>query len=162
AQPGRRQADRIYSLRLRHAASLPAAGERGGTSDARRGTWDPAHRPSRDPDPAPCLGGAARARCALARLATSRFAGIGYGGRVTVAAAQVTLEGRFAWVLVDQLSAQPGRGRSRPRAGGSYTCTPANCCRGPLGVRRSTLDRVADLVSSARADEPHHEVEDEP
>src|SRR6266571_3977446 len=33
---------------------------------------------------------------------------------------------------------------------------------GPLGVRRSTLDRVADLVSGARADEPHHEVEDEP
>ena len=33
---------------------------------------------------------------------------------------------------------------------------------GPLGVRRSTLDRVADLVRSARADEPHHEVEDEP
>ena len=38
---------------------------------------------------------------ARVRLATPRFAGIGYGGRVTVAAAQVTLEGRFAWVLVD-------------------------------------------------------------
>jgi len=38
---------------------------------------------------------------ARVRLATPRFAGVGYGGRVTVAAAQVTLEGRFAWVLVD-------------------------------------------------------------
>ena len=38
---------------------------------------------------------------ARVRLATPRFAGIGYGGRVTVAAAAVTLEGRFAWVLVD-------------------------------------------------------------
>ena len=38
---------------------------------------------------------------ARVRLATPRFAGIGYGGRVTVAAASVTLEGRFAWVLVD-------------------------------------------------------------
>src|SRR5262245_28096772 len=35
------------------------------------------------------------------RLAAPRFAGIGYGGRVTVATANVTLEGRFAWVLVD-------------------------------------------------------------
>src|SRR6059036_757353 len=48
AQPGRRQADRIHGLRLRHAASLPAAGERCGTSDARRGDWDPAHRTPRD------------------------------------------------------------------------------------------------------------------
>ena len=38
---------------------------------------------------------------ARVRLGTPRFAGIGYGGRVTVAAAAVTLEGRFAWVLVD-------------------------------------------------------------
>ena len=38
---------------------------------------------------------------ARVRLATPRFAGVGYGGRVTVAAAAVTLEGRFAWVLVD-------------------------------------------------------------
>jgi hypothetical protein len=38
---------------------------------------------------------------ARVRLATPRFAGVGYGGRVTVAAATVTLEGRFAWVLVD-------------------------------------------------------------
>ena len=38
---------------------------------------------------------------ARVRLATPRFAGIGYGGRGTVAAAAVTLEGRFAWVLVD-------------------------------------------------------------
>ena len=38
---------------------------------------------------------------ARARLAAPRFAGIGYGGRVTVAAATVTIAGRFAWVLVD-------------------------------------------------------------
>lgn len=38
---------------------------------------------------------------ARVRLAPPRFAGIGYGGRVTVAAVTVTLEGRFAWVLVD-------------------------------------------------------------
>jgi len=30
-----------------------------------------------------------------------RFAGVGYGGRVTVAGVTVTLEGRFAWVLLD-------------------------------------------------------------
>ena len=35
------------------------------------------------------------------RLASPRFAGVGYGGRVTVATASVTLESRFAWVLVD-------------------------------------------------------------
>ncbi|MBI1967392.1 MAG: nuclear transport factor 2 family protein [Gemmatimonadetes bacterium] len=38
---------------------------------------------------------------ARVRLAAPRFAGIGYGGRVTVATATVTLEGRFAWVLMD-------------------------------------------------------------
>jgi hypothetical protein len=38
---------------------------------------------------------------ARTRLAAPRFAGVGYGGRVTVAAASVTLEGRFAWVMVD-------------------------------------------------------------
>ena len=30
-----------------------------------------------------------------------RFAGISDGGRVTIAAATVTLEGRFAWVMMD-------------------------------------------------------------
>ncbi|HEV8265850.1 MAG TPA: nuclear transport factor 2 family protein [Gemmatimonadales bacterium] len=38
---------------------------------------------------------------ARVRLATPRFAGISDGGRVTVAGANVTLAGRFAWVLVD-------------------------------------------------------------
>lgn len=38
---------------------------------------------------------------ARVRLAPPRFAGVGYGGRITVAAATVTLEGRFAWVMVD-------------------------------------------------------------
>jgi len=38
---------------------------------------------------------------ARVRLGTPRFAGVGSGGRITVAGAAVTLEGRFAWVLVD-------------------------------------------------------------
>lgn len=35
------------------------------------------------------------------RFAAPRFAGVSYGGRITVTAASVTLEGRFAWVMVD-------------------------------------------------------------
>jgi hypothetical protein len=48
---------------------------------------------------------------ARVRLTTPRFAGVGYGGRVTLAAATVTLEGRFAWVLVDYrwISAERGQ-----------------------------------------------------
>ena len=38
---------------------------------------------------------------ARTRFAAPRFAGVGYGGRVTVAASSVTLEGRFAWILAD-------------------------------------------------------------
>jgi hypothetical protein len=38
---------------------------------------------------------------AQTRLNAPRFAGVTYGGTVTVATASVTLEGRFAWVLVD-------------------------------------------------------------
>jgi len=38
---------------------------------------------------------------ARVRFAAPRFAGISYGGRVTIAAATVTVEGRFAWVMVD-------------------------------------------------------------
>jgi hypothetical protein len=38
---------------------------------------------------------------ARGRLAAPRFAGISYGGRVTVAAETVTIAGRFAWVMVD-------------------------------------------------------------
>lgn len=40
---------------------------------------------------------------AQVRLAapSPRFAGIANGGRVTIAGATVTLEGRFAWVLLD-------------------------------------------------------------
>lgn len=38
---------------------------------------------------------------ARARLAAPRLAGVGAGGRVTITAATVTLEGRFAWVLLD-------------------------------------------------------------
>jgi len=49
---------------------------------------------------------------ARVRLGTPRFAGIGYGGRVTVAAAAVTLEGRFAWVLVDYRWINAERGQA--------------------------------------------------
>jgi len=38
---------------------------------------------------------------AQVRLSAPRFAGVTYGGQVSVANAAVTLEGRFAWVLVD-------------------------------------------------------------
>ena len=38
---------------------------------------------------------------AQVRLNAPRFAGVSYGGHVSVATAAVTLEGRFAWVLVD-------------------------------------------------------------
>jgi hypothetical protein len=38
---------------------------------------------------------------ARVRLAAPRFAGVGLGGRVTVAAATVTLQGRMAWGVVD-------------------------------------------------------------
>jgi hypothetical protein len=35
------------------------------------------------------------------RVTAPRFAGVSYGGRVTIATASVTLEGPFAWVLLD-------------------------------------------------------------
>jgi SnoaL-like protein len=38
---------------------------------------------------------------ARARLAAPRFAGVSLGGRITVAGATVTVEGRFAWAIVD-------------------------------------------------------------
>ena len=38
---------------------------------------------------------------ARVRLGSPRFAGVGYGGRVTVATAAVTLHGTFAWAMVD-------------------------------------------------------------
>ena len=38
---------------------------------------------------------------ARTRIAAPRLAGVGPGGQVTVSAATVTLEGRFAWVLMD-------------------------------------------------------------
>jgi hypothetical protein len=38
---------------------------------------------------------------ARVRFAAPRFAGVGYGGRITIAGAAATLEGRFAWVVVD-------------------------------------------------------------
>jgi len=38
---------------------------------------------------------------ARVRLRTPRLAGVGYGGRISVASASATMEGRFAWVLLD-------------------------------------------------------------
>ena len=38
---------------------------------------------------------------ARVRLGHPRYAGVGYGGRVTVAAASVTLSGEFAWATLD-------------------------------------------------------------
>jgi hypothetical protein len=38
---------------------------------------------------------------ARVRLRTPRLAGVGYGGRITVASVSATMEGRFAWVLLD-------------------------------------------------------------
>lgn len=35
------------------------------------------------------------------RLGAPRFAGVGFGGRITVSTATVTLQGRFAWALTD-------------------------------------------------------------
>lgn len=35
------------------------------------------------------------------RVTAPRFAGVSYGGRATIATASVTLEGQFAWVLLD-------------------------------------------------------------
>ena len=35
------------------------------------------------------------------RVTSPRFAGVSYGGRVTIATASVTLEGPFAWVMLD-------------------------------------------------------------
>ena len=44
---------------------------------------------------------------ARVRLAAPRFAGIAYGGRVTITAANATVEGRVAWVLVDYRWVKP-------------------------------------------------------
>jgi hypothetical protein len=38
---------------------------------------------------------------ARSRLGAPRFAGVSVGGRISIAAATVTVEGRFAWVMVD-------------------------------------------------------------
>ena len=38
---------------------------------------------------------------ARVRLRPPRIAGVGYGGRITIASVSATMEGRFAWVLLD-------------------------------------------------------------
>lgn len=72
--------DEIQAL-IRLALTLDAAGDRGA---------DTLYAPD-----ALVIGNA------RVRLAAPRFAGIGPGGRITITAATVNLEGRFAWVLVD-------------------------------------------------------------
>ena len=49
---------------------------------------------------------------ARVRLAAPRFAGIGTGGTITIAAATVTVEGRFAWGLVDYRWVNQGERRA--------------------------------------------------
>ena len=38
---------------------------------------------------------------ARVRLRTPRLAGVGYGGRITIASASSTMEGRFVWMTLD-------------------------------------------------------------
>lgn len=38
---------------------------------------------------------------ARVRLRTPRLAGVGYGGRISIASVSATMEGRLAWVLLD-------------------------------------------------------------
>jgi hypothetical protein len=54
---------------------------------------------------------------ARVRLAAPRFAGVSYGGRITIAAATVTVEGRFAWVMVDYRWVSGGTTAARAEAG---------------------------------------------
>ena len=49
---------------------------------------------------------------ARVRFAAPRYAGVGYGGRVTVAAATVTLAGRFAWAMVDYRWVNPAQNQA--------------------------------------------------
>lgn len=80
APPALGTSDRIAAL-VRQALTLDAAGDR-----------------SADTLYAPDALVVANARV---RLGAPRFAGVGPGGRITVAAATVTLAGRFAWALMD-------------------------------------------------------------
>lgn len=59
---------------------------------------DAAGDPSADTLYAPGAQVVANARV---RIRTPRLAGVGYGGRITVASASATMEGRFAWILLD-------------------------------------------------------------
>ena len=49
---------------------------------------------------------------ARVRLAAPRFAGIASGGRVAITAANATVEGQVAWVLVDYRWANPAERRT--------------------------------------------------
>jgi hypothetical protein len=49
---------------------------------------------------------------ARVRLAAPRFAGVAYGGRVTITASNATIEGRMAWVLVDYRWTNPAERRA--------------------------------------------------
>lgn len=62
---------------------------------------------------------------ARVRFAAPRFAGISFGGRVTIAAATVTVEGRFAWVMMDYrwVSGAATGGPTRAEAGrATFVC----------------------------------------
>ncbi len=59
---------------------------------------DAAGDPAGDSLFAPAASVVANART---RFAAPRLAGVGYGGRVVVAASTTTMEGRFAWVTLD-------------------------------------------------------------
>jgi SnoaL-like protein len=48
---------------------------------------------------------------ARVRLAAPRFAGVAYGGRVTITASNATVEDRLAWVLVDYRWSNPAERR---------------------------------------------------
>jgi SnoaL-like domain len=63
------------------------------------------------------------------RLAAPRFAGVGAGGRILVTGATVTLEGRFAWALLDYRWVKPTRHEAEA---GRVTFV---CREGPTGWR---------------------------
>ncbi|HXV90214.1 MAG TPA: nuclear transport factor 2 family protein [Gemmatimonadales bacterium] len=75
-----------------------------GTSDAVEQVVRSALRADADGDPSAdtlYTPGALVIANARVRLRTPRLAGVGYGGRITIASVSATMEGRFAWVLLD-------------------------------------------------------------
>jgi ketosteroid isomerase-like protein len=56
------------------------------------------------------------------RTAAPRFAGVAAGGTITVAAATVALEGRFAWAIVDYRWASSGQNQAEAGRA-TFLCT---------------------------------------